>query len=213
MSLITDILLLFASLGALFYCLILNRRLSALQNTNNGLGAAIASLTKSVRETKATLSETNALADEAVERLQPLIDEAKSASESLEGMLEQQVETGDLVAAATEKAGADLMDRLAPLIDQAHDIADALERHNKMHGKPAPAARPAARPAREELSAALASATAAPEPLDEAEPALEEAPAPEAYAEEPLLEEEEDDAPTLDEAVAPQRSRLARLRK
>ncbi|MEO1310789.1 MAG: DUF6468 domain-containing protein [Pseudomonadota bacterium] len=196
MSLVTDILLLFASSGALFYCLILNRRLRALQSTNNGLGAAIASLTRSVRETKASLSETTSMADEVVERIQPLIEDAKSASENLEGLIERQVETGDKVMAATEKAGSDLMDRLAPLIDQAHDIADALERHNKAHGAKRTGAKPA-KPVKEDLADAMA---AEPAPAPIVEPQAEDVgePAPEAVA-----EEEEEDS----------RFRLARLKR
>jgi len=217
MALVTDILLLFASGGAFLYCLVLNRRLKALQSTNNGLGAAIASLTKSVRDTKAALKETNALADEAIGRLQPLIDEARAAEADLEAVLQSQADAGERVVQATEKAGDDLMDRISPIVDKAHavacaldDKADRLQRiiESEPEAESAPAdVRPAAKPQRLER------------PSSPAPQARVETPEPgiAVFDDEPVFADAEKNADQTDEPATPvaapaKRARLARLR-
>ncbi len=78
---LTDIAILLVSSAACIYCFVLSRRLKALQNTKDGLGATIVALSKSISAMSSTKDETGAHAEGLVNQLAQVLDEAgKSCS-------------------------------------------------------------------------------------------------------------------------------------
>ncbi|HID67935.1 MAG TPA: hypothetical protein EYP31_06695 [Roseibacterium sp.] len=82
-----DILVIFASLGAMAYCMILSRRLSRLTSFDKGLGGAIAVMSSQVDEMKAALREAKAGSDGAGNQLHNLVHQAREISSELEMMI------------------------------------------------------------------------------------------------------------------------------
>ncbi len=82
-----DILVIFASLGAMCYCIILSRRLNRLTSFDKGLGGAIAVMSSQVDEMKAALHEAKAGSDGAGKQLHDLVHQAREISAELEMMI------------------------------------------------------------------------------------------------------------------------------
>ncbi len=79
-----DIAIILISSVACIYCMVLSRRLRALQNTRNGLGATIKALNDSISAVSATTDETRYHAGELATRLAHLIEDAKVACDRVE---------------------------------------------------------------------------------------------------------------------------------
>lgn len=79
-----DIAIILISSVACLYCIVLSRRLKALQNTRNGLGATIKALSDSISAVSATTDETRYHAGELAARLARLIEEAKLSCAQIE---------------------------------------------------------------------------------------------------------------------------------
>ncbi len=79
-----DIAIILISSVACMYCIVLSRRLKALQNTRNGLGATIKALSDSISAVSATTDETRYHAGELAARLARLIEEAKLSCTRIE---------------------------------------------------------------------------------------------------------------------------------
>lgn len=73
-----DIAIILVSLAACAYCFVLSRRLKALQDTRDGLGATIMALSKSIAAMSATTQETRAHAGELATRLAQLLGDAET---------------------------------------------------------------------------------------------------------------------------------------
>ena len=84
---LADALLLFASIGAAGYCLILSRRLTRLNSIDKGLGGAIAVLSAQVDDLTKVLDEAKSGSDAAADRLAKLIAEAEGISDDIEEVL------------------------------------------------------------------------------------------------------------------------------
>ncbi|MEJ6393019.1 DUF6468 domain-containing protein [Gymnodinialimonas sp. 2305UL16-5] len=82
-----DAIVIFASLGAMVYCMILSRRLSRLTSFDKGLGSAIAVMSSQVDEMKAALKEAKAGSDGAGQQLHDLVHQAREISSELEMMI------------------------------------------------------------------------------------------------------------------------------
>lgn len=82
-----DILIIFASLGAMAYCMVLSRRLSRLTSFDKGLGGAIAVMSSQVDEMKAALREAKSGSDGAGSQLNDLVHQAREISSELEMMI------------------------------------------------------------------------------------------------------------------------------
>lgn len=80
----TDIAILLISVAACIYCIVLNRRLRALQDTKDGLGATIVAFSKSVSDMSQTTQQTRSHAGQMAGRLADLLKEANAASNRLE---------------------------------------------------------------------------------------------------------------------------------
>lgn len=87
MSYGADILIIFASLGAMAYCMVLSRRLSRLTSFDKGLGGAIAVMSSQVDEMKAALKEVKSGSDGAGNQLSELVFQAREISSELEMMI------------------------------------------------------------------------------------------------------------------------------
>lgn len=72
----TDIAIILVSIAACIYCFVLSRRLKALQDTKEGLGATIIAMSKSISAMSATTQETRAHAGELASRLTQLLGDA-----------------------------------------------------------------------------------------------------------------------------------------
>ena len=84
-----DIAIILISSVACLYCIVLSRRLKALQNTRNGLGATIKALSDSISAVSATTDETRYHAGELAVRLARLIEEAKISCARVEDVAER----------------------------------------------------------------------------------------------------------------------------
>lgn len=84
-----DIAIILISSVACLYCIVLSRRLKALQNTRNGLGATIKALSDSISAVSATTDETRYHAGELAARLARLIEEAKLSCARIEDVTER----------------------------------------------------------------------------------------------------------------------------
>ncbi len=81
---ITDIVIILVSFAACSYCVVLNRRLKALQSTKDGLGATIVAMTKSISVMSASTQETRLQVGDMVTRLSKMLDEASVACQRME---------------------------------------------------------------------------------------------------------------------------------
>ena len=84
-----DIAIILISSVACLYCIVLSRRLKALQNTRNGLGATIKALSDSISAVSATTDETRYHAGELATRLARLIEEARLSCARIEDATER----------------------------------------------------------------------------------------------------------------------------
>lgn len=82
-----DLLVIFASLGAMTYCMVLSRRLARLTSFDKGLGSAIAVMSSQVDEMKSALHEAKAGSDGAGRQLKDLVHQAREISSELEMMI------------------------------------------------------------------------------------------------------------------------------
>ncbi|MEE2922725.1 MAG: hypothetical protein VYC38_13255, partial [Pseudomonadota bacterium] len=79
----SDIALFLVSFAACLYCALLSRRLKALQNTRNGLGASIRAMSESVAAVSSARHETQAQAGELMTRLSAVMKEAEATGKKL----------------------------------------------------------------------------------------------------------------------------------
>ena len=84
-----DIAIILISSVACLYCIVLSRRLKALQNTRNGLGATIKALSDSISAVSATTDETRYHAGELATRLAHLIEDARLSSARVEDLIKR----------------------------------------------------------------------------------------------------------------------------
>ncbi|MEZ5777409.1 MAG: DUF6468 domain-containing protein [Paracoccaceae bacterium] len=87
MELIVNILMGAGALGAGFYCMVLSRRLSALNRLESGMGGAIAVLSAQVDDMTKALETARATAGESACTLRTMTERAEAAAARLELML------------------------------------------------------------------------------------------------------------------------------
>ncbi|MEL6416094.1 MAG: DUF6468 domain-containing protein [Pseudomonadota bacterium] len=157
-----DIAIILISSVACIYCIVLSRRLRALQNTRNGLGATIKALSDSISAVSATTDETRLHAGELAARLARLIEEAKQSCERVEHLTKNLNEAHDRAAsysppqhvapapapaqAQTTGAVQEALDisnqRLEEITEMMHRLKDLSEQSVAEAEKAAPALRP-----------------------------------------------------------------------
>lgn len=129
-----DILIIFASLGAMAYCMILSRRLSRLTSFDKGLGGAIAVMSSQVDEMKAALREAKSGSDGAGNQLTDLVHQAREISSELEMMIaachdfaEEAISVqapSELLSTEIEEAADDALVSAAQEAPKAEDESD-----------------------------------------------------------------------------------------
>lgn len=87
MALISDILLIAGALGAALYCVVLSRRLSKFTSLEDGMGAAIATLSTQVSEMTATIDRAQSSAQNSTKSLEESTRRADAAAGRLELLL------------------------------------------------------------------------------------------------------------------------------
>ena len=80
----TDIAIILVSLAACAYCFVLSRRLKALQDTKDGLGATIMAMSKSVAAMSSSTRETRSHVGEMAARLATQLEDARQTCARLE---------------------------------------------------------------------------------------------------------------------------------
>ncbi|MBI1393842.1 MAG: hypothetical protein GC152_13975 [Alphaproteobacteria bacterium] len=104
MEIIADFLLLAASASACFYCYVLGDKLKKFKGTRNGIAASLASLTKSVDDAQTTIAHAHLAAEQSVEKLGPLLENAKVYEEKLRQELTAVEAALDAILAARSDA-------------------------------------------------------------------------------------------------------------
>ena len=87
LTLIADLLLIAAALGAGVYCLILSRRLTRLSSIDQGLGGAIAVLSAQVDDMHRALEAAKSSSESAVQELHKATVDARDLAGDLEMMI------------------------------------------------------------------------------------------------------------------------------
>lgn len=115
-----DIAILLISTAACIYCIVLSRRLRALQNTKNGLGATIMAFSESVSKMSAVTKDTRVHAGELATRLAGLIEEARQACAEIE-------QSSDAIRSRQESAIERVNDACAELNALMRKVIDESE--------------------------------------------------------------------------------------
>ncbi|MHA7899815.1 MAG: DUF6468 domain-containing protein [Henriciella sp.] len=131
-----DIAIILISSVACIYCIVLSRRLKALQNTRNGLGATIKALSDSISAVSATTDETRYHAGELAARLARLIEDAKLACDRVEDQISaleaahQRVQAAPVPATAPAPVASQdpLQSALATTNEKMREISQLMDR-------------------------------------------------------------------------------------
>jgi predicted unusual protein kinase regulating ubiquinone biosynthesis (AarF/ABC1/UbiB family) len=117
----TDIAIFLVSFAACIYCFVLSKRLKALQNTKDGLGATITALSSSIAQMSSTTQDTRVRVESMATRLAHLISEAEATCRKLE----ETIASVDLAkASATDEvhtAQMDLYVMMRTVLDQSKE--------------------------------------------------------------------------------------------
>ena len=124
----TDIAIILVSLAACAYCFVLSRRLRALQDTKDGLGATIMALSKSISAVSSTTQDTRAKAGELASQLSRQLAEADAMCKKI-ASLKADMEAQQSRAMGEVKAGqdrlqatqAEISDALRDLLEESKD--------------------------------------------------------------------------------------------
>ncbi|MDP1556266.1 MAG: hypothetical protein Q8S09_06675 [Hyphomonas sp.] len=117
----TDIAIFLVSFAACVYCFVLSKRLKALQNTKDGLGATITALSTSIAQMSSTTQDTRVRVESMATRLAHLIAEAEKTCQKLEATIAS-VDTAK--ASATDEvhtAQMDLYVMMRTVLDQSKE--------------------------------------------------------------------------------------------
>lgn len=117
----TDIAILLVSGAACIYCFVLNRRLKALQDTKNGLGATIMALTKSIADMSSKTQQTRVQADDIATRLTQSMLEAEAARLKLQEMTELMQASHSEATADVQAAQVELSTMMRDVVAQSRD--------------------------------------------------------------------------------------------
>ena len=116
MELIIDFMLLAASGAAVFYCVILNRKLEALRNTEKGLGSTIASMSQTVDNAHSTVVLAKESSKQSIAELTPLIEEMRLIMPKVTEMIDALGSLGEIarenITSAATAASQDIEERL-----------------------------------------------------------------------------------------------------
>jgi len=124
----TDIAIFLVSFAACVYCFVLSKRLKALQNTKDGLGATITALSTSIATMSATTQDTRVRVETMATRLAHLISEADKTCQKLETTIASVDKAKANATDEVQTAQMDLYMMMRTALDQSK------ERINEMNG-------------------------------------------------------------------------------
>jgi len=117
----TDIAIFLVSFAACIYCFVLSKRLKALQNTKDGLGATITALSTSIAQMSSTTQDTRFRVESMAARLAHLIAEADKTCRKLEETIAS-VDTAKAIATdEVHTAQMDLYVMMRTVLDQSKE--------------------------------------------------------------------------------------------
>lgn len=127
-----DIAIILISAVACIYCMVLSRRLRALQNTRNGLGATIKALSDTISAVSSTTDETRYHAGELATRLAHLIEEARTACDRVEQLTsdlkQTEVQSAERFDQVQQQASGTMQEALDLSNDRLREISDLMTR-------------------------------------------------------------------------------------
>lgn len=118
---VTDIVIIMVCLAACGYCALLNKRLKALQNTKDGLGATIVALSKSVSTMTNTTDQTRRQAGEFAERLASLLADADRMCERVAAQNQKMSETHSEVSTRVAEMHSELESSMYELLGESKE--------------------------------------------------------------------------------------------
>ncbi|MCA8902651.1 MAG: hypothetical protein KDA53_15535 [Hyphomonas sp.] len=115
----TDIAIILVSLAACAYCFVLNRRLKALQNTKDGLGATIVAMSKSIAAMNASTQDTRTHVSEMTLRLARQLEDANQMCARLEALQAKLEKTQSDAVERVTSTQAELGTMLRIILDES----------------------------------------------------------------------------------------------
>ena len=115
----TDIAIILVSVAACAYCFVLSRRLKALQDTKDGLGATIMAMTKSVAAMSSSTRETRSHVGEMAARLATQLEDAKQTCARLEELKAELEATQKDAVDQVTASQAELSTMMRIILDQS----------------------------------------------------------------------------------------------
>lgn len=117
----TDIAIFLVSFAACIYCIVLSRRLKALQNTKDGLGATITALSTSITQMSSTTQDTRIRVESMATRLAHLISEAEKTCQKLEATIASVDNAKSSATDEVHTAQMDLFVMMRTVLDQSKE--------------------------------------------------------------------------------------------
>jgi len=117
----TDIAIFLVSFAACIYCFVLSKRLKALQNTKDGLGATITALSSSIAQMSSTTQDTRVRVESMATRLAHLISEAEATCRKLEETLAAVEQSKASATDEVHTAQMDLYVMMRTVLDQSKE--------------------------------------------------------------------------------------------
>ncbi len=127
MELISNFLLLAASATACLYCFVLSRRLRALSNSNEGIGAGVAALAASAGELRTALTATQEAAMLTTSELRQVTRAADAKAAELRALMSDFAATNASLVQVSDETMRGYMNALRPIIDEAHAATRQLQ--------------------------------------------------------------------------------------
>lgn len=117
----TDIAIFLVSFAACVYCILLSRRLRALQDTKDGLGATITALSSSVSAMSAATQDTRTRVENMATRLAHLIAEGEKMCTRLESTIMTMEASQTSAANQVHAAQTELNVMMRDVLDQSRE--------------------------------------------------------------------------------------------
>lgn len=125
MDMIINLVLLAVSAAAVFYCIVLNRRLVTLMDAEKGLGVAIASMSQALEETRGALQSAREDCRKSIEELAPMLVRSSAQCAELSELTDVVSEMSTLATQDIEGAAIAAIERISAIAATAPRQAPA----------------------------------------------------------------------------------------
>lgn len=126
MEIIINIILLATSGSAAVYCFVLNKKLDTLRKTENGLGASVAAMSKSIDDAREAVRDANAASSQSIKELAPLIEESKAIYPKLNELIDIISELSEIAVSEIGSAKDQANAHISSLLQEASAKSDEL---------------------------------------------------------------------------------------